>query len=550
MDTLKGGLNGDFTFKQQLDLEAQAGKIVVLGVLSYGAETSQDVLVVFPPTYPRRAPSIRTVSIVYHANGHPINFPTFLFYKGNQYSNGDLCLFRKEVWNSEEHSIGWVLRRAQQWLIAVNSPEGFRKDQVVEEHLPLFSPIGQVLIPRLNCIPQGAKKANVVLKQFKPNYYVIDTNHLPTSAFSNHEVSEELATCYFFPEGLTLKDIFPNPSLNSPHWITGLRNAFSSHFGENALSIFNQGLIGLHLPSERMPWHFIKLNMAQLGNQANISLHYFLTRIVESELFLRISPIYDVNILATRAVTIIGLGALGSEIACELANSGVGIFNLFDYDTFEIGNIPRHAADISFVGELKVEVTKKLILRRNPNAIVNTYPVDALEHTQLLESCIKDSDLVLVMTAEEPVDYFINDVYVPQFDKPFVFARVAKGALTGVAQVVAFKKAACLRCLDLEGAGNFPKTKHDVDSLGELPPEFGSCASPAFPGAGTDSREVALQVSRVSLQLLLKGQAGFYPTLPGYQFYWHGPAGSDSSAPFTWEIKGLPTNAQCRICNP
>jgi molybdopterin/thiamine biosynthesis adenylyltransferase len=546
MDTLKGGLNGDFTFKQQLDPETQAGKIVVLGVLSYGAETSQDVLVVFPPTYPRRPPSVRAVSIVRDANGHPINFPPFLFHKGNQYSNGDLCLFRKEVWNSEEHSIGWVLRRAQQWLSAANSSEGFREDQVVEEHLTPLPPAGQILIPRLSSIPQGAKKANIFLKQFKPNYYIIDTNHLPASAFSNHEVSEEVATCYFFPEGLTLKEIFPNAGLNSPYWLNALKNAFLNHFGEDVSSIVNQGLVGIYLPSERTPWHFIRMQ----GNQRSINFQYFLTRIIESELFLRIANIYNVDVLANKTVTIIGLGALGSEIACELANSGVGIFNLFDYDTFELGNIPRHAADLSFVGELKVEVTKKLILRRNPNTIVNTYPIDALEHTQLLESCIKDSDLVLIMTAEEPVDYFINDVYVPQFDKPFVFARVAKGALTGVAQVVAFKKAACLRCLDLQGAGNFPKTKHDVDSLGELPPEFGSCASPAFPGAGTDSREVSLQVSRVSLQLLLKGQDGFYPALPGYQFYWHGPAGSNSSAPFTWEIKELPTNAQCHICNP
>ena len=528
---LSRGLGGDFQLLQLSPSEIK-GNITALGVLKFdGGE--QGINIVFPPTYPYAPPVIIAVDIQENQG----NFPTTikLFRKGNQYDNGIMCLFRKEIWDKNEHNIGFCLRRAQEWLKYANSPEGFPPDKKVTE-LPSLIPVtGQVLLPKDFEFPDGLNSGTFILSLFKPNHYILEQNILPTSPFPVY-LNREPFTWYKFPPGVTLSSI-----------IQGNLQALQSSFGINVFSDSGKN-IALFLPDELNPWHFFKINVQQ-NNAGLYNINYFLARNIDRELYLRTNDLFSQDILKTKRVTIVGLGAIGSEVGKSLARNAIGTFNIFDNDTFEIGNTVRHAADLYYIGDPKVEVLKSIILKSNPNISVNNFNVDVLSQPNLLQAALENSDICIVLTAEDSVDYFINDCFVKNYNIPFIFARVSAGGMSGSIQVVKTEETACLRCLSLQDEDRLP-TSSSSKTYKPLPPEQGSCSNPAVPGSEIDTKEVAIQVSRIALQLLLKNEGNLsYPSLTGNQFYWHGPAGSSTQPPFTWEVKTLAINKDCQNCN-
>lgn len=75
------------------------------------------------------------------------------------------------------------------------------------------------------------------------------------------------------------------------------------------------------------------------------------------ELLLRAGP--DAEVLASKRVTIVGVGAIGSHIAELLARSGVGHLRMYDYDRLFPANLIRHAAPPDApAGALKTDVLR------------------------------------------------------------------------------------------------------------------------------------------------------------------------------------------------
>lgn len=539
--TLQRGLNGDFKLFQLNVPDEIGGRVIALGELAFGDNKKQKIQIVFPSKYPFAPPSIITCNFNVDDSGNivsPIQ-PVF-FGKGNQYTDCKMCLFEQKFWKKEEHNIGWVLRRAQKWLVSVNSPEGFKKEEIIEEYPAHMAYKGQVLIPKEITLPLNVKSGQFLLTQYKPHNYILESNILSELTFKLN-IGQEIFKWYVLDEGVTLKILFPSFTAQE------IINLFSNHLHEDITDGESIKNIALYLPSEDNPWHFFKIMTQLNGNQVMVSQPlYYLSHNIMEELYLRTKDIFDDKILLRKRVTIIGLGAIGSEVAKSLAKNAIGHFNLFDMDTFEIGNSIRHAADLYYIGEPKVNVVKQLILRSNPNITVNTYKIDILNDVGLLENCLKNSDLCIVLTAEDSVEYLINDHYIKNFNIPFVFARASMGAFSGSIQVVD-SESACLRCLSNNDEDYLPKPKDEI-RLSELKPEYGSCSSPALPGSEIDTKEIALQVARISIQCLLKDENSSYPKLLNKQLYWHGPYGSVDKDPFTWEMKNLKKHKDCNIC--
>lgn len=533
MAVLRAGLYGDFEFVQEI---SHGNNVIVMGRLSYAVEKTHAIQIIFPTKYPYGLPRVICGEIL-DDNGN-YKFKPTNYQKGNQYTDGSMCLMRPELWDKREHNIGWLLRRAQEWLIYATSETGFPKDKIVEEYPLAFRTQGQVVLPKRIVPPDGVIKGELLLTQFKPNYYIHQENMLPAQVFSL-ELGKEAFRWYSL-SGYTIADI-GKLFVTNPNEFLSL---FPKFFGEQ-LPFENGPLnIGFHLPDDKNQWHFMKLIL----NGTKLHALYYLGRTVENELFLRTNDIFDTEILKGKTVTIIGLGALGSEVAKSLGSNGVGVFNLFDNDTFEIGNVIRHAADLFYLGEHKVNVAKRILLLNNPNILVNEFNVDVLNDNGILESALSKSDLCIVLTGEESVDYLINDIYTKKYDIPFVFSGVSKGAVSGSIQVVHNKKTACLRCLLHAEADYLPKAKL-LREFRELPAEYGSCSHPPLPGSEIDTKEVALQVARISLQLLFERHNSNYAPRIGDQYYWHGPYGSETFVPFTWEVKTIPIHNECKNCN-
>ena len=540
---LERGLKGDFKLYKLIVPEVKGARVEAYGELKFGTNLKQKVKIIFPTKYPFAAPSIIACNFNVNSIGNITSqIQLTLFGKGNQFGDGKMCLMASEDWDKEKHNIGSVLRRAQNWLISATSPEGFKKEDIVEEYPALMPHVGQVLLPKNIQLPSNTNSGILELTQFKPNHYILEQNILPEQTFSLL-INKESFRWFACKKGLTLKSLFPIFGSQA------LVNFLDKQFNTNILSGEPIQNIALYIPDEVSQWHFFKLRYQQIGNSISVAEppFYYISRNISNELYLRTKDIFDDKILSKKRVTIIGLGAIGSEVAKSLAKNGVGHFNLFDMDKFEIGNSVRHAADLFFIGENKVNVAKQLILRSNPNITVNTFNVDVLNDTGLLEDSLNESDLCIILTAEDSVEYLINDYYQKNYNIPFIFARASMGAFSGAIQVVDVQSA-CLKCLSLYEADTLPKPRSNV-RLSELTPEYGSCSSPALPGSEIDTKEIALQVSRIAMQCLFKDEKTTYPELKHKQYYWHGPYGSSEKEPFTWEMKNFEKHKDCPICN-
>lgn len=75
--------------------------------------------------------------------------------------------------------------------------------------------------------------------------------------------------------------------------------------------------------------------------------------------------------IGSTTVVLVGLGALGSEVAHLLAQEGVAHYSLCDGDVLLPGNVARHRANLADAGRTKVDAVERDILRVMPSAKIS-----------------------------------------------------------------------------------------------------------------------------------------------------------------------------------
>src|SRR5690349_23992044 len=71
--------------------------------------------------------------------------------------------------------------------------------------------------------------------------------------------------------------------------------------------------------------------------------------------------------LETLTVDVIGVGAIGRQVAVQLAALGAMRLRLFDFDTVELTNVTSQGyLQSDDVGDLKVEATRRVLLSIEP----------------------------------------------------------------------------------------------------------------------------------------------------------------------------------------
>lgn len=110
------------------------------------------------------------------------------------------------------------------------------------------------------------------------------------------------------------------------------------------------------------------------------------------------------------SVAVMGLGGLGSNIALQLARTGVGSLHLIDYDVVEPSNLNRQQYMIKHLGMLKTEALREQIQQVNPYVKVKTTAVR--------------------LTEDNIIDYVRHsDVICEAFDKPECKAMAVNAVL-------------------------------------------------------------------------------------------------------------------------
>jgi hypothetical protein len=112
--------------------------------------------------------------------------------------------------------------------------------------------------------------------------------------------------------------------------------------------------------------------------------------------------------LSSKSVAIVGVGALGSRVADELARAGVGKLHLIDSDFLMPGNLVRHLCSPRFVGMLKAAAVKATIERsRYPGDREITCSSDKLRGLTEAVDLLKIYDLVVDATADGAASHLL-----------------------------------------------------------------------------------------------------------------------------------------------
>lgn len=104
--------------------------------------------------------------------------------------------------------------------------------------------------------------------------------------------------------------------------------------------------------------------------------------------------VFEKDNLRNKCVAFLALGSVGAALTEKFAREGLGRFILVDYDRVEPHNLSRHLAGIEDIGRLKTDVVEDAILRKNPLAQIEKYPVNILDNHNLIAEIIAKADLV------------------------------------------------------------------------------------------------------------------------------------------------------------
>jgi molybdopterin/thiamine biosynthesis adenylyltransferase len=162
--------------------------------------------------------------------------------------------------------------------------------------------------------------------------------------------------------------------------------------------------------------------------------------------FERIESLFDLGLFANARVLIAGCGSGGGSVALQLVMSGIRNLALIDNDVLGVENVIRHVCGRRFVGMKKVDALSEVLLDRNPKANITRAEADLMAYPNL-ESDIRNSDVVVLATDNEPTRYTVNELCVRN-GIPFVVGKVFTRGIGG--EVFAFRpqSGGCLACLE------------------------------------------------------------------------------------------------------
>jgi molybdopterin/thiamine biosynthesis adenylyltransferase len=151
------------------------------------------------------------------------------------------------------------------------------------------------------------------------------------------------------------------------------------------------------------------------------------------DVFSRNTGILETSALLNAKTVVSGCGSVGSQVALDLARSGVGHFLLIDNDQLAYHNLCRHQCGISDVGRLKVDAIRDRILEINPNAKVQTAPTIIERIAKDTWDAWLDTDTVIVGCADNrEADIYANrlsQLYLTPFVSIGLWERAFAGEL-------------------------------------------------------------------------------------------------------------------------
>ena len=131
----------------------------------------------------------------------------------------------------------------------------------------------------------------------------------------------------------------------------------------------------------------------------------------------------DYAVTSTKSALIVGVGAVGSFVADQLARSGIGQLTLLDYDRLRPGNSTRHLCGPDHIHEFKTDAVKKILVERTKLASDLVRTATASLRPELAFDLVPKHDIVINATADYGVEWMLDNIAM-DLDVPAVHVGI------------------------------------------------------------------------------------------------------------------------------
>jgi tRNA A37 threonylcarbamoyladenosine dehydratase len=281
----------------------------------------------------------------------------------------------------------------------------------------------------------------------------------------------------------------------------------------------------------------------QLTQEIDLDIIHF-----KSDIYSRLTGLFDIDHLQKKSVVIIGLGTGGSLAAVELAKCGIGNLILIDYDHLETHNITRHVCNITDIGRLKTHAVRDLIKLKNPFINVTTYEFDILKNKDQLKKIFRGKDLVFAATDTHTSKLFINKICIDE-NIPSIYAGAYEMAHGGEIFRVIPKVTPCYNCIKGELLKNFQESIQKKPLL-----DYSNIDDPtqlkAEPGLSIDVGFITFIATKMAILTLLKDTNHKFYEIPYDIIFWGNKPIPEYNIiePFSSNYATFQRSSQCEVC--
>jgi ubiquitin-protein ligase len=469
-----------------------------------------DLTVDYPDLFPYAPPEVNAPAETFSRHQHP--------------QGGNLCLIGRDSsqWNSED-TIGELLEQRLEPILdyeRTHDPDVIKdreepQGEPISEYFNGFGLLGSYALydSRIQ-VPAGEVRGRIEAR------YSLDRNHEGTDVVhmaihrilgANGAVLHETAA---FDE-MSFRGAIKFPWFRLPTNPSGSIEAIHSMV-ERQEAPLNQ------LPSvtKRQPRHFFALIYDEEIQQFEFAdgISVFERRFIQKgkKLGRRTLPIRtfragigdlaaripSVASLKDRKALLVGAGAIGSDVAVQLARNGIGTLTLLDGDFVEPATTRRWALGVQAYGSSKVYALRDHLKSNYPQTTVVPLDLkvgsprgtrDTDQFAQLVE-LISEHDVIIDLAADLTVSHVLSDLS-RLHDKPYVLGNATPGAWGGmVYQWIPNQNHSCWMCLRQQLYGGWTHLP-PTDPAGQIQPP--GCAARTFTGTSFDLCEISLELMRV-----------------------------------------------------
>lgn len=209
----------------------------------------------------------------------------------------------------------------------------------------------------------------------------------------------------------------------------------------------------------------------------------------------------ELNKIKSKRIALVGVGSIGSVLACQLIKSGVENITLIDRDKLEVSNLYRHELDLTDIGNNKAKAMKEKLQKINSN--VNCTAIEG-DVVSLTDELLKQ-DLIISSVDNEETRLFLDEKLIPK-NKTIIHVNSFYDAVAGIIFISNKRSSSCYKCFS-DYLTHELVNKRILPDFNNLIPkvETLACGNNSTPGSSTNIALIALYGAKIAIKFLLSG---------------------------------------------